>query len=1371
MGKVTAVGMDVITEKSGHVSSPIAPSVCTTPAAPAPIPVPYPAVGTSKEGIAGAPNRTKINGAPIGTVGGAFKASHGNEPGTMKDVVSLNTGGAVSIVAGAPTVICEIGMMGITGSPILANKGPGSSPRTAPAPMLAAPPGVAAGVATLGGDAGGGGEDGAGGGGGAGGGAGAGGDGKHAPGNQPGQCSGGHPVDVVTGRAYTLPAVDLELAGPLPLVFSRVYSTAAASRDVGLGFGWAHSWGWELEVRRRAIIVWSEEGIPVEFPPLEIGAEVIGPWGWRLRRHRERYELDACDDLRRVFAAVDASARRWVLVVLRDRNENRIEIDYDEEAHLSGVVDSAGRTVRVLRSREGRIARVQVYNARARGQWVDVARFAYDKRGNLVTAIDAEGHASRFQYDDDHRITCETDRSGLSFRFVYDHAGRCVETWGEVPNGRDPSLAEDVPEALSDGTPAKGIHHVRLDYHPHGYTEVSDSTHVRRYFGNNHGLVDKKIVSGGVEEAIYDDRGFVLAERDGESAVTRYARDARGRVLRQTDPLGRGTAYERDGNGLPIKIVDPAGGVTEIQRDGRGNLLHEADPTGAAWSFTYNAHGLVTSITSPTGGVTRYTYDPEGNCTERTDPNGARWQWAYDVLGRRTRVIDPRGHETRYSWTDRGDLAAVFDAAGGVTRYTYDGERRIAEIHGPGQRTVALAWAGFGRLVQETTPTGDVVRFRYNREGELLEVHNERGEIHRLVRDVAGRLVGERTFDGRELRYRLDGCGRPIRITSGGQQTDLSYNEAGELTARTLDDESVESFEYNARGELLHATWPGGEVRFARDAAGRIVNETQSFGGQIHAIESAYDRSGARVLRTTSRGHVERVERDTMGARARTILDEQHDVHHARDELGRETMRSLPRGGRLHHVFDPLGRAARRWTTAPSELRPVRPGDPGWTDAAAPAQPDRVTVEHEYRYNEEGELSDALDRRRGWTLYDYDPAGRLLSVVREATGHAERFRYDPTSNHYTDDEARLYGPGGRLLRRGETIYTWDAAGRLVEKTTGADVWRYSWDAAGHLAAVDRPDGRRAEYGYDPLGRRFEARLYDAAPPLGRARLLLERTRFVWDGDTIAHSIRSRAAAEGDPVVDERTYCFEDGGFVPWAHCEAVPDGYGGQRRTWAYYVNDPIGTPDELVDGSGAVLTELDRRAWGRTEETPGARASTPLRFQGQIEDPETGLFYNRFRYYDPEAGLYLSPDPIGLEGGIHAFAYGTNPTGWVDPFGLARGVPEEHDIMPYGAQPSGRKAAGVEAHHIIQNEWAQNNVSGYTKKGGPSILLTDKNHDTITARQNARRNARECAGLGKWSSNMREEFNHAHDDLAAAGVPEKKKRKALKDAYKHFYK
>ncbi len=104
MGKVTACSMDCITKKSGHSATPCAVSVCITPAAPSPLPIPYPVTGSIGEGVTDPCMRTKFGGAEICTVGSCFKACHGNEPGSLKEVVSLNTGGPCFVIMGAPNV-------------------------------------------------------------------------------------------------------------------------------------------------------------------------------------------------------------------------------------------------------------------------------------------------------------------------------------------------------------------------------------------------------------------------------------------------------------------------------------------------------------------------------------------------------------------------------------------------------------------------------------------------------------------------------------------------------------------------------------------------------------------------------------------------------------------------------------------------------------------------------------------------------------------------------------------------------------------------------------------------------------------------------------------------------------------------------------------------------------------------------------------------------------------------------------------------------------------------------------------------------------------------------------------------------------------
>lgn len=102
-----------------------------------------------------------------------------------------------------------------------------------------------------------------------------------------------------------------------------------------------------------------------------------------------------------------------------------------------------------------------------------------------------------------------------------------------------------------------------------------------------------------------------------------------------------------------------------------------------------------------------------------------------------------------------------------------------------------------------------------------------------------------------------------------------------------------------------------------------------------------------------------------------------------------------------------------------------------------------------------------------------------------------------------------------------------------------------------------------------------------------------------------------------------------------------------------HYQLDRLGTPQELVNDNGVVTWRAELSAWGAVARVAEAEIDNPLRFQGQYEDAETGLLYNRHRYYDPHVARYTAPDPIGFEGGINVHAYVPDPTSWVDPLGL----------------------------------------------------------------------------------------------------------------------
>ena len=139
-----------------------------------------------------------------------------------------------------------------------------------------------------------------------------------------------------------------------------------------------------------------------------------------------------------------------------------------------------------------------------------------------------------------------------------------------------------------------------------------------------------------------------------------------------------------------------------------------------------------------------------------------------------------------------------------------------------------------------------------------------------------------------------------------------------------------------------------------------------------------------------------------------------------------------------------------------------------------------------------------------------------------------------------------------------------------------------------------------------------------------------------------------------------------------------------------YYHNDHLGTPNELTNQQGEVIWLADYQAWGNTakvvwrEEKLGqlqvsADELQPIRFQGQSFDVETGLHYNRFRYFDPDLGMFTTRDPIGLMGGSNVFQYAPNPTGWIDPLGLCS--------TALGKSMGARAGDGMANHHLIPEQ------------------------------------------------------------------------------------
>ncbi|URN13483.1 RHS repeat-associated core domain-containing protein [Streptomyces radiopugnans] len=161
----------------------------------------------------------------------------------------------------------------------------------------------------------------------------------------------------------------------------------------------------------------------------------------------------------------------------------------------------------------------------------------------------------------------------------------------------------------------------------------------------------------------------------------------------------------------------------------------------------------------------------------------------------------------------------------------------------------------------------------------------------------------------------------------------------------------------------------------------------------------------------------------------------------------------------------------------------------------------------------------------------------------------------------------------------------------------------------------------------------------------------EQVDFTWDGPVLVEQTTTSPDLP-HPVV----LTWDHDGLTPLAQTERLlgPGDQAEIDRRFFAIVTDLVGAPTELVDDTGRIAWHTRTTLWGTTTWNRDATTYTPLRFPGQYHDPETGLHYNHFRYYDPATGRYTTPDPLGLAPSPNPVTYVHNPHTWCDPLGLA---------------------------------------------------------------------------------------------------------------------
>lgn len=813
-----------------------------------------------------------------------------------------------------------------------------------------------------------------------------------------------------------------------------------------------------------------------------------------------------------------------------------------------------------------------------------------------------------YEYDEQWRLTAARDPAGAAIRYAYDDFHRLVQETNKLGY----SFHFDYDDrgrcihTWGDG----GYLERRLRFHSdRQITEVTDSAGaVKRYtYGRNGAITAVTNALGHTGQ--FNRQGGVEQRVDAEGWVAETEYSERGELLRRTDALGQTFSFTYNDRSQITSITDPGGAVWQRTYDERGLLRSLGDPAGNEWTLERGAGGEVITQIDPEGRRLRRRYDPLMRWQEIADDVGY-YRLEYDIFGRPVVAANADGVIATWRYDAVGRLVQTSHADGSTEDRHYDANGNVVSVKDRNNGVWTYHYDGFGHLTRARDPLGNEVVIEYDSEGRRTRVRNQNGDVYEDTYDAAGRVVERRFFDGTTERYTWSPADwlRAVQ-RSDGTVIERSYDPVGNLTEEMASrsgeprtEPLVTRYEYDWRGNVTTATNPTCATAFEYDPAGHLLLEKQD----DVEVAYAYDRSGKLVGREVNGGGGPiALSYDAAG-----LIASVADARGVVAELAYGRSGSLIERKARGHIEERLTHDV-RGRLATQTIR----------------QAGKPIIERRYRFDAEDNLVELFDGRGSRRSFLYDQASRLTAVFSDGAP-SETFQHDASGNivAYNDKPAR-YGMGSRLKSLGAISYEYDASGRQSVRKQGGTKRRYEYDAYGRLIGIHADTGPVARYGYDALNRRVWKT--DAGN---------RTTRYVWSNRTLA------AIVDADQSVTEL--------LISGRHWLPTMLWKNGQCQQ---YICNHNGLPQEVVSEAGRVTWRAEFTAFGKAAVTsPNAMVAHDLRFPGQIEDRESGLFYNWNRYYDPEQGRYLTPDPAGIDAGLNLYDYPRDPINWTDPLGLS---------------------------------------------------------------------------------------------------------------------
>jgi len=717
---------------------------------------------------------------------------------------------------------------------------------------------------------------------------------------------------------------------------------------------------------------------------------------------------------------------------------------------------------------------------------------------------------------------------------------------------------------------------------------------------------------------------------------------------RKWNALNEETSFTWDEACVTVETVtDPNGVATTTQCDELCRSVRTDLPLGgwAEWFYL--------DLGDPTLQRTRVEVPgPPG--TQRTD-----WRESYfDGLGRNYRT-EKRGP------VDQGDILAetIYNARGKVevvtepfyliespreVSYEYDALNRVIKVTRPGGLTFRTLFDAMS--LTQTDPTGKTVKKRLDAYGRTIEVersldgqpivtrsiYDDLGRLEGMIDPVGNewtwvfdsldRLIEEHDPDAGDWSYTYDDAGRlRTQIDAKDQFTELRYDTVGRLVTKTnLDGTAIYSYGdvrggYSNMGRLTTVTTPSNVLEMDYDALGRSVRQKRTLEDHVYEVQRAYDGPSGALL---------------------TI--------------------KYPDGDRIGPMtYDEAGRIA----SIPDIVTAVK-----YDGSGRPlTQTNANTTHTDWEYTDEGFLSTINTVGSQGVVqalfyeYDYSRVGLVTSINSAVAGESWSFPMGEGGDNGYDDLYRLTTAINIDYPAESQTFGYDEVGRI---TSNSRVGTYTYPGVGqpHPHAPDTVAGTTFDYDFNGNITRDGTHTFawDADNLLTRVETPSTTTDFTYDGfGSRLTKTTTGGSTSVYPFGDD--YEITDGEVTKYITVEGlgvIAKSVGSGPGAVTYWLhNDRLGSVQAVTKVDGTVDFRRMYRPYGETlDEWTGHDESRG--WIDQRNDPETGLTYLHARYYDPQLGIFLSPDrshprSLGVGANRYLYAFG-NPINLTDRSGLA---------------------------------------------------------------------------------------------------------------------